>query len=156
MSLVKFEDGLPSLLNDLVHYLTGFNFKSHLEKEKKRLISSHQTSQEVQLQRIMAVSLKQLRLKFHPDEAARIESSFLKLCDKKGDPANKAALYINEESFMRSFSSVFFYDNPPLAKRILSSFTNYQPSARIYMEQYFERIYPLIYGGSDYKNRLAY
>jgi len=24
------------------------------------------------------------------------------------------------------------------------------------MEQYYERIYPLIYGGSDYKNRLAY
>eukprot|EP00347_Sterkiella_histriomuscorum_P002947 403366184 len=152
---VIFPSGVSCIADDIIKYLTGIGIKSYIQSEKKRINKSNNLIRETTIQKLAQVSIKQLKQKFNSFDIEKLESSFYKLSTNPIDK-NAEISFINQESFVNNFSSIFIYDNKNIANRIFQALTGFLPQQRIYLEQFLEKMYPLLNGGLDYKNKFAY
>ncbi|CDW89340.1 UNKNOWN [Stylonychia lemnae] len=155
--LVQFPNGVSSIADDIIKYLTGISIKSFLVSERKASHANRNSTiiRESTIQRLLAVSLKQQRQKFSSQEIEKIENSFFKLTYNHQDK-NRDTAFINEDSFVHNFGSISVLDNKYLARRVFHALTCFLPQQRIYLEQFLDKMHPLIYGNQDYKNKFSF
>ena len=143
---IEFPNGISCIANDIIQYLTGINILGY-KKVDKRQAERKDSSQMADL-KIFTLLTKQFRQKFKHGQYEILESTFIKLCSNKNEK-QKDLLYINKESFLNNFSKIFLYENKYLAIRLYSVLTQFLPNQRLYLNDFLERIYPLIYGGNE-------
>lgn len=116
------------MADDIIKYLTGISLRQYIENEKKRIFSQNNFFRESTVQKLMQVSLKQIRSKFTSQEIEKLEQSFYRLCSTvNSNERNPELSFINEDSFITNFSSIFYYENRALAKRVFAALTGYLP-----------------------------